>query len=482
MAASHTRMSGIGIAAGSVLVLAAVRTELGHVGLGRVGLALDALLALVAARGAWTASRLARTPRSRRAWRFQRVAPVVWALAPVAWLTGAAPVVASVPRIAFLLLIAAAWWFASHAGDTWSRVRLVVDGGLATASALVVGWAVALHEVWDVAGGGLDGVLAVAVPLGSVGVATFLVGLAATEMQGRHRLMPAGYVVGVVVIAWSDVAWGVGDTPLWTVGFALFYLATRAYVGTSRRRELVSTGRTLASAPYLLVGPAALVLGVQGTRGAVPLPERVAAIVVVALLLVRQHVTLLENRVLVQRLAATERQLRHQATHDALTGLPGRVVLWERLESISSGQHGVATAVAVVFVDLDDFKAVNDVHGHAAGDLVLVETARRLGDTLAHLGDDAVAVRMSGDEFAVLLVGTAAQQSAEVARRILAAIRQPVAVNGVLVTVGGSVGVSSADSAALNPSALLRAADVAMYDVKHQGKGGVRVAEPDGRR
>ena len=139
-------------------------------------------------------------------------------------------------------------------------------------------------------------------------------------------------------------------------------------------------------------------------------------------------------------------------------------------------------AVAVVFVDLDDFKAVNDVHGHAAGDHLLVETARRLRDALTPVGDDALAVRMSGDEFAVLLVGRAAEQSADLARQILAAIQRPVTVNGVSVSVGGSVGVASTDSAALNPSALLRAADVAMYDVKHQGKGGVRVAEPDGRR
>ncbi len=477
MAASHARMAGIGVVAGALVCLAVLRMELGH-----AGLLLDCLMALVAARGAWTASRLARTPRSRRAWQFQRVAPLIWAVAPIAWFTGAPPVLASVARVAFLVLIATAWWFASHAGDTWSRVRLVVDGGLGMASVFVAGWALGFREVWGVTGGGVDGVLAIAIPLGAVGVATYLVGLASTEMQGRHRLMPAGYVAGMAVVVWSDVAWGVGDTPLWAVGFGLFSLATRAYAGTSRRRELVSTGRTLISAPYVLVAPAALTLAVHGVRGTISAPEDAAAILMVALLLARQHVTLLENRVLVHRLTATEQRLRHQATHDALTGLPGRVVLWERLEAASAGQDGVSSTVAVVFVDLDDFKAVNDVHGHAAGDHLLVETARRLREALAHLGDDALAVRMSGDEFAVLLVGRAAERSADLARQILAAIQRPVTVNGVLVTVGGSVGVASTDSAALNPSALLRAADVAMYDVKHQGKGGVRVAGPDARR
>ncbi|HUX69071.1 MAG TPA: GGDEF domain-containing protein [Cellulomonadaceae bacterium] len=476
MAASHARMAGAAVTVAALVCLAVLRVALGH-----AGLLLDGLMALVAAWGASTASSLARTPRGRRAWGFQRAAPVVWAVAPIAWITGAPPLVASTARVAFLVLVAVAWWFASQAGDTRSRVRLVVDGGLAMASVFVAGWSLELRDVWGATGGGVDGVLAVAVPLGALGVTTFLVGLASTEMQGRHRLMPAGYTAGMVVLAWSDVAWGVGETPLWAVGFGLFFLATRAYSGTSRRRELVSTARTLTSTPYVLVAPAALALAVQGARGDVPFPEVAAAVVMVALLLVRQHVTLLENRVLVHRLAATERLLRHQATHDALTGLPGRVVLWGRLEEVSARQDGVPFAVAVVFVDLDDFKAVNDVHGHAAGDHLLVETARRLRDALTHLGDDALAVRMSGDEFAVLLVGRAAEQSADLARQILAAIQRPVTVSGASVSVGGSVGVASTDSAALNPSALLRAADVAMYDVKHEGKGGVRVAGPDGR-
>ena len=476
MESSQARAAGrIGVVAGAVACVLVARLALGD-----AGAPLDGLMALVAAWGARRASRLARTTRSRRAWRFQWIAPVVWAVAPIVWITGAPPVVAAAARVAFLVLVATAWWLASHSADTWSRVRLVVDGGLAAASGFVVGRAFLLHPSGDAAGA--EGVVAAALPLGAVAVATFLVGLALTEMQGRHRLMPAVYTVGTMVIIWSDVAQSRGSTPLWAVGFALYAVATRTYRGTSRRRDLVSTGWTTAYAPYLLVAPAALTLGVQVAHGTIPGPEIAAAVAMVALLLVRQHVTSAENRVLVHRLATTERLLRHQATHDALTGLPGRVVLWERLEEAARRRTTEPFAVAVVFVDLDDFKAVNDGHGHAAGDHLLVETARRLRGALEDLGGDALAVRMSGDEFAVLLVEGAAERAADVARRILMAIQRPVTVNGIEITVGGSVGVASTESGDLNPSALLRAADVAMYDVKHQGKGGVRVAEDTGRR
>lgn len=476
MGPSHRRTAGhIGVAAAAVACVLVVRLALGD-----AGAPLDGLLALAAAWGARRAGLLARTARSRRAWLFQWLAPAVWAIAPVAWIVGAPPVVADASRVGFLVLAATAWWLASLAGDTWSRLRLVVDGGLAAASGFVAAWSVMPHLPESVPG--VESALAVGLPLGAVAVTTFVVGLALTEMQGRHRVMPTVYAAGIVVIAWSDVAWARGGTPLWSVGFALFVVATRTYSGTSRRRALVSTGWTTAYAPYLLVAPAALALAVAGAHGNVTGPQIVAAVAMVALLLVRQHVTSAENRVLVHRLATTERLLRHQATHDALTGLPGRVVLWERLEEAARRRTTEPFAVAVVFVDLDDFKAVNDGHGHAAGDHLLVETARRLRGALEDLGGDALAVRMSGDEFAVLLVEGAAERAADVARRILTAIQRPVTVNGIEVAVGGSVGVASTESGDLNPSALLRAADVAMYDVKHQGKGGVRVAEDPGRR
>jgi diguanylate cyclase (GGDEF)-like protein len=300
-----------------------------------------------------------------------------------------------------------------------------------------------------------------------------------TELRDRQRLMPTLFVVVLVLIATSDLAWSLGVAPWWAVAWAVHRIATRSYGGTSPRARLVTTHRGLVYAPYALVAPAVIALTVQGLAGTVGAPQVGGGIVIASLLVVRQHVTLLENRNLVLRLEATERLLRHQATHDSLTGLPGRVVLWERLEDVAERRRTGHIPVAIAFLDLDGFKAVNDQHGHAAGDAVLVEVSRRMRHVLAPFGRDAVAVRMSGDEFAVLLVGEAAQNPPETARRLLDALDRPILVTDVPVTISGSVGVATAGDGELNPSALLRAADVAMYDVKHSGKHGVQVARPD---
>jgi diguanylate cyclase (GGDEF)-like protein len=152
---------------------------------------------------------------------------------------------------------------------------------------------------------------------------------------------------------------------------------------------------------------------------------------------------------------------------------------WERLEAIKAEGVTEEFLVGVLFVDLDGFKRVNDGHGHATGDHVLVETARRLLGVLAPLGDDAFTVRLSGDEFAILLVREPAKQCATIAEALLDAIKRPIDVNGVPVRVGASVGIATTSSRVLNPSALLRAADEAMYRVKRRGKGGVEVMGDD---
>ena len=462
------------LAAVAVACLLAFRLALGD-----SGLYVDVLMAIGAALGIWAAGRLARRQRSRRAWRMQMLVPLVWVLAPAIWIVHGPAALADNARLAAIACAAAAWWLTSHAVDTWSRVRLVVDGGLAAGSVFVVGWEPAFRESWSLSGGGAHGAVSLAVPLSTVWVATFVVGLTLTAMRGRHRLMPSLFVAALVVNAWSDVSWMQGGTPIWAVGWALALLATRVYVGTSDRLEVASTRLQLTYAPYLLIAPAALALALHGLRGSTAAPEIGAGVLMSAFLLLRQHVTLAENRRLVQRLATTERLLRHQATHDHLTGLAGRVLWWERLEETAAKGRLDEFMVAVLFVDLDGFKRVNDGHGHAAGDHVLVETARRLLGVLEPMGDDAFTVRLSGDEFAVLLVREPAQRAAAIAESMLEVIQRPIDVNGVPVTVGASVGVATASSAVLHPSALLRAADVAMYSVKRRGKGGVELMRGD---
>ncbi len=355
-------------------------------------------------------------------------------------------------------------------------MRLVLDGGLAAATAFVVGWSPAFSTVWTRAGGGADGVMAVALPLVAIWLAVLGFGMTWTEMRNRHRVMPTLFVIALLTIAASDIRWALGTTPVWAVAWAVYWVALRRYGGTSPRVAVVTTHVTLAYEPYVLVLPTAAALAASVARGGPTTPEVAGATAVLVLLVVRQHVVSVESRALLVRLEATERLLRHQATHDHLTGLPGRVVLWERLESAAAERGTSGLPVAVAFVDLDDFKGVNDAHGHASGDAVLVEVAHRLASTLGGHGDDALAVRMSGDEFAILLLRDAALAALELAHAIRDALREPMLVNGVEVVVTGSVGVASASDGELNPSALLRAADVAMYRVKRQGKAGVQMA------
>jgi diguanylate cyclase (GGDEF)-like protein len=163
-----------------------------------------------------------------------------------------------------------------------------------------------------------------------------------------------------------------------------------------------------------------------------------------------------------------EQQARHDARHDALTGLANRVLFGERVESfVAQRKEGV---VSVLFVDLDDFKFINDSLGHQVGDALLVEVARRLTDCVR--SNDTVA-RLSGDEFAVLLESAVDRQDAiAVAQRVQDSLEQPIVVEDREIVTSASVGIAVERRADIDRAeSLLRAADVAMYRAKSKGKG-----------
>jgi diguanylate cyclase (GGDEF)-like protein/PAS domain S-box-containing protein len=172
---------------------------------------------------------------------------------------------------------------------------------------------------------------------------------------------------------------------------------------------------------------------------------------------------------------AAERALAHQATHDPLTGLANRYLLMERLEQALRRLDAAAGCVAVVFVDLDRFKAVNDRHGHATGDAVLVELARRLS-ALAGTGDTVA--RLGGDEFVMLRSHAGrASEVRELATRVAATLEAPFPVGaGLALRLSASVGAAATGDAGARVADLLREADRAMYRVKQGGRDGVHVA------
>jgi diguanylate cyclase (GGDEF)-like protein/PAS domain S-box-containing protein len=176
-------------------------------------------------------------------------------------------------------------------------------------------------------------------------------------------------------------------------------------------------------------------------------------------------------------LKRSEELTRHAALHDGLTGLPNRTLLAQRLESALTRATAAGHVVALALVDLDGFKAVNDRCGHAAGDAVLSEAARRL--QLGVRGHDTVA-RWGGDEFVVVLtmLGTTGD-SASTLQRLLTDLQRPMQLgDGVVATVGASIGVAFFPSEGKTAEALIQVADQRMYGAKRGGRNRIVDADP----
>ena len=176
---------------------------------------------------------------------------------------------------------------------------------------------------------------------------------------------------------------------------------------------------------------------------------------------------------------AFEEQLQHQAFHDAVTGLANRALFKDRVEHMIERQARDNLPVSILFMDLDDFKTINDSLGHAAGDRMLAEVGERLKNSLRQAD---TAARLGGDEFAILLEdGGDGVDAAEVAARILASLEGPFHLEGKEVFARASIGIATADARTGGPEGaeeLLRNADVAMYMAKEAGKGRYQVFEP----
>jgi diguanylate cyclase (GGDEF)-like protein/PAS domain S-box-containing protein len=174
---------------------------------------------------------------------------------------------------------------------------------------------------------------------------------------------------------------------------------------------------------------------------------------------------------------ALEDQLIRDALHDSLTGLANRALLRDRAAIALARAKRVDGQVALMLVDLDDFKAVNDGLGHAAGDEVLVAVSRRLSQCIRP--NDTVA-RLGGDEFAVLIDDVSGDVTPEaVAARIQELLRLPIIVNGHELFANASIGVALADARSKDPEELLRNADVAMYMAKGKGKSQAATFHPE---
>jgi len=166
-----------------------------------------------------------------------------------------------------------------------------------------------------------------------------------------------------------------------------------------------------------------------------------------------------------------EAKLHRAALHDPLTDLPNRRLLVDRLEHALAVAARGGRMVAVLFIDLDEFKAVNDSYGHHVGDQLLIQCAERLQGCLREA--DTVA-RFGGDEFVVLLEAVAhTEEPAATAERLRHALRQPFDIDGATLQISASIGIASGSSC--TPRSLLHVADSAMYEAKSIGAGADRI-------
>ncbi|WP_405744833.1 EAL domain-containing protein [Streptomyces sp. NBC_01525] len=195
----------------------------------------------------------------------------------------------------------------------------------------------------------------------------------------------------------------------------------------------------------------------------------------------RHHGGLIFNSRDVTERVRLQAQLQHNASHDALTDLPNRALFTERVSRALAGRRAGDHGTAVLYIDLDGFKQVNDTIGHQAGDELLIQAARRLGESVRS-GD--IAARLGGDEFAALITGDATCDSAtrefrihEIADRLRITLSEPYRIEGRDVRVAASIGVAFAEPG-ITPAGLMRNADLAMYRAKQAGKGRVELYAP----
>jgi diguanylate cyclase (GGDEF)-like protein len=172
----------------------------------------------------------------------------------------------------------------------------------------------------------------------------------------------------------------------------------------------------------------------------------------------------------------SEAQTRYLAHHDALTGLGNRLLFREELRRALAEERKAEVPLAILFVDLDGFKGVNDAHGHSIGDTLLKMVARRMLDSL---GDSVRIARLGGDEFAILQTSCAQPEGAiSLAEQILQMISAPCAIDAYNLTVEASVGIVVNDRGNEDAEFLLKAADLAMYRAKGDGGGTYRMFDP----
>jgi diguanylate cyclase (GGDEF)-like protein len=464
----------------------------------KVGDNLAAMVAPLLAALACARAAVVTSGRVRSGWSLLAVGTFSWGAGQGAWLWYELIALRDVPfpslaDLGFLgfypLTAAAMLLFPGPDGRSVWRIRTLLDGAIVAAALLYASWAFVLGPVFRAEASGLfEQAIALGYPAGDVVIVAIVFGV--LGRRGRVPTMPLG--AGLLCMAVADTAFayltqagtyhtGVVTDSGWIAGFLLLGAAALHRPAAHRREATAGRGveveeRARALLPY---APLALAVGTSVTlqlrgQGQGPFLYWTFAVLVV-LIVVRQLAAVIDNQRLNRQLAAMVDQLHHEAFHDRLTGLPNRALFFDRAAHALARRRREPAPMALLYVDLDDFKTVNDALGHAAGDELLAAVADRLdgcvrqGDTVARLG---------GDEFAILLDhGIDHDGATDIAERIVAALAEPFQLAQATVTLTASVGVALGADASIEDA--LRDADSAMYTAKAHGKGRYELAVHD---
>jgi diguanylate cyclase (GGDEF)-like protein len=370
----------------------------------------------------------------------------------------------------------------------------LIDSAIVTIGLGLVSWLVIAGPIVHSADPVFTRLVGVAYPAGDILLLALLVRLVTVPgaRTASFRLL-AGAVAALlladmtyaVISAHADYDGGATDL-LWLASYVLWggsalHHSMRGLSEPETEEPPPFTGRRLAAlALAVLIAPAALAtqlafhLGVQGW------PVVVASVALFSLVVGRMHLAIREVVATGRKRQELQQELAHQAAYDSLTGLANRAHMLELIEAALHRARRSGTQLALLYLDLDRFKAVNDTFGHQAGDEVLRTVAARMR-SVVRAGDTVG--RLAGDELVILIEPMEAiPELLDLGDRLLAAIAAPIPLDGRGVTVGVSIGAAVSSDGGIDADALLHHADAAAYRAKTAGRGRVELFDEALRR